>query len=463
MLALLASFLIPRPDAANAATGGPKPPARPNLNVVVIGDFYSYGYATSAEPALQKSAPPTLQALNQIQAANRAVNVNVLFIPVSAATSTSLFQPASLGTSSARLTLISAVRRASTVIVGVGGGNATLAESLRSVLFGGAVSAKAFSQLMANFDNGSYLRAQIALLDAIAARAAPGMSIVTLGYPTMLGEQLPSGFTWFSPFTWTAVSQQRANMSDQLVSALNTANEEATSIAGAGHPGLRFLYANLSAALHGLGSFSLPQGQRHNSTAASARGSQAATMEQTIIGNDLLPYVSQAVNDEFAARNLPAAQSIPPVTPTSRWRLAVLVAPQLRPQPQRPISSSGGSTPPRNSQDNPAYQPPWLPAWPANPPPLAWWPQAPRPGGPSISTPSVPPVAPSLPVGTGGTGDQHQGNHGQLPDTNVVVGPPAPQHQSPGTGQPTQGSGPTGSGGRMGPCQAGLITGSPSR
>src|SRR5260370_17513382 len=226
MLALLASFLIPRPDAANAATGGPKPPARPNPTVVVIGDFYSYGSATSAEPALQKSAPPTPQALKQIQAANRGVNVNVLFIPVSAATSTSLFQPASLGTSSARLTLINAVRRASTVIVGVGGGNATLAESLRSVLFGGAVSAKAFSQLMANFDNGSYLRAQIALLDAIAARAAPGMSIVTLGYPTMLGEQLPSGFTWFSPSPWTAVSQQRANMSDQLVSPLNTANEE---------------------------------------------------------------------------------------------------------------------------------------------------------------------------------------------------------------------------------------------
>jgi len=143
---------------------------------------------------------------------------------------------------------------------------------------------------MANFDNGSYLRAQIALLDAIAARRRlPGMSIVTLGYRPCSASSFRPAFTWFSPFTWTAVSQQRGEHVDKLVSALNTANEEATSIAGAGHPALRFLYANLSAALHGLGSFSLPQGQRHNSTAASTRGSQAITMEQTIIGNDLLP------------------------------------------------------------------------------------------------------------------------------------------------------------------------------
>jgi len=78
MLALLAPILLPRPDAAAAATG----PAKPRLNVVVIGDFFSYGYADSADPALQRSAPPTLQALNQIQAANPGVQVSVLFIPV---------------------------------------------------------------------------------------------------------------------------------------------------------------------------------------------------------------------------------------------------------------------------------------------------------------------------------------------------------------------------------------------
>jgi len=264
MLALLAPILLPRPDAAAAATG----PAKPRLNVVVIGDFFSYGYADSADPALQRSAPPTLQALNQIQAANPGVQVNVLFIPVPEATSASLFQPTPRSTSSAPPVLIKAVSHASVVIVGVGSSNAGLAASMRAVLFGDSVSENAFSRLMAAFDNGSFLRAQTALLDAIAANAAPGASIVTLGYPTILGEQLPSGFTWWSPFTWTAISQQRANMSAQLVSALNTANDQATRIAAAQHSGLHFLYADLSGAMQGAGPISPPH-SRHAAAKAS--------------------------------------------------------------------------------------------------------------------------------------------------------------------------------------------------
>ena len=62
MVVLLAGILIPKPEAAFAATGGHKVPAKPELNVVVIGDFYSYGYATSSDAALRKSLPPTLQA-----------------------------------------------------------------------------------------------------------------------------------------------------------------------------------------------------------------------------------------------------------------------------------------------------------------------------------------------------------------------------------------------------------------
>src|SRR6266567_1578964 len=258
MVVLLASILTPKSDAAVAAAAGLKVPAKPELNVVVIGDFYSYGYATSSEATLRKSVPPTLQALNQVQAANSGVHVNVLFIPLTAATSSSLFDPGNQGALPA---LIGAVMRSSVVIVGIGGGNAPLAGPMRKVLFGTATPAKAFPQLMTSFYDGYYLYSQTALLDAVAAHAAPGTSIVTLGYPTIPGEQLSSGFTWWSPFTWSTVNQQQANMSDQLVSALNTANEQATSIVAAAHSGLHFLYADLSGAMQGTGPSGSQQGQ----------------------------------------------------------------------------------------------------------------------------------------------------------------------------------------------------------
>ena len=244
MVVLLAGFLVPKPEAAFAATAGQKPPAKPELNVVVIGDFYSYGYATSPDAALRKSVPPTLQALDQVQAADSGVKVNVLFIPVPVATSSALFDPGNQELPA----LIRAVRDSSVVIVGIGGGNAALAGPMRSVLFGNAASAKAFPQLMTRFYDGYYLYAQTALLNAVAANAAPGTSIVTLGYPAVSGKQGASGFTWWSPFTSSTVNQQQANMSDQLVSALNVANQQATSIVAAAHSGLHFLNADLSAA-----------------------------------------------------------------------------------------------------------------------------------------------------------------------------------------------------------------------
>jgi len=122
------------------------------------------------------------------------------------------------------------------------------------------------------------------------------------------------------------------------------------------------------------------------------------------------------------------------------------------------MSSSGGSTPPRNSQDNPAYQPPWLPAWPANPPPLAWWPQAPRPGGPSISTPSVPPVAPQSPCGYRGVpATSTRAITDNCPTTKRSCrssGPPSISHRVPA--QPTQASGRRVSGGTHGTMPGGI-------
>jgi len=394
MVALLASILIPKP-AAFAATTGHKTPAKPELNVVVIGDLYSYGYATSSAAALRKSVPPTLQALNEVQAANRGVKLNVLFIPVPVA-----------GNQAELPALIRAVRDSSVVIVGVGGGNAALAGPMRSVLFDSAAPARAFPQLMTRFYDGYYLSAQTALLDAVASLAAPGTSIVTIGYPAISTEQGASGFAWWSPFTWGTVSQQQANMSDQLIAALNTANQQATSIVAATHAGLHFLDADLSGAL-----------------SSSQQGPKGPVL--TAIGNDLLPYISQAVDNELVARDVDGAQSALPSTPVPPWKLHVVF-----PIPtQTTVVSTGRASsrtsqaqtpPPQNNQANPAspvYQPPSFPGL--------------------LVTPLVP-VAASPPEGTAPTA-QGSGNGNEQPTGNAQdSGLPAANVKPAGTTVPAQ-------------------------
>jgi hypothetical protein len=431
MLALLAAILLVRPSAAIAQTGGAKTQAKPVLNVVVIGDFYSYGYAYSADPALRGSVPPTLQALNQIQAANPGIQVNVLFIPVKDATRNWL-PP-----------VVNSVRDANIVIVGVGANDARFTDSMRTILFGTAASAKAFPQLMAVFDNGSFLQAQAAFLSEIAARAAPGASIVTLGYPTVLPEQLPSGFTWWSPFRWTSISQQQANMSNQLVSALNTANDQATSIAAAHHSGLHFLYADLSGALQGKGPFG-PQPGRQDATAASTRGSQS-DLRQTLIGSDLLPYVDQAVNDVLSTKGLQGAQDIPSITPKSRWNLTVHEPVEVQVQPAHPKSNLGVNTQPQINWNDPTSQPPPPSNLPANPTdtggPTAGGQQASGQAKPSISIPSA--DVGQTPSADTGRRDNDQPSGTPQP---VDTGQPSSAAQPSGAGQPSGAAQPSGTG-----------------
>jgi hypothetical protein len=444
MLALLAAILLVRPGAAVAQIGGAKTQAKPALNVVVIGDFYSYGYAYSTDPALRGSVPPTLQALNQIQAANPGVQVNVLFIPVKDATRNWL-PP-----------VVNSVRDAKIVIVGVGANDARVTDSMRTVLFGAAASAKAFPQLMAVFENGSFLQAQAAFLGEIAARAAPGASIVTLGYPTVLPEQLSSGFTWWSPFRWTAISQQQANMSNQLVSALNMANDQATSMVAAHHPGLHFLYADLSGALQGKGPFG-PQPARPGVTSANARGSQSDNLKQTLIGSDLLPYVDQAVNDVLSTKGLQGSQDIPPITPKSRWHLTVHEPVVVQVQPTHPKSNLGVNTQPQINGNNPTSQPPSSSNLPANPAdtggPTANGQQASGQDSPSISIPSadIGQIASAI------TGQRQHGDHGRhspQPVDTAPSGTPQPSDtgqptaaaQPVDTGQPTAAAQPSGTG-----------------
>jgi hypothetical protein len=430
LLALLAAILVVRPGAALAQAAAPKV-AKPSLNVAVIGDFYSYGYAASVNPALRLSAPPTLQALNQIQVANPGVQLNVTFLPVVDATKARLYLGLDAGTPLAAPPQINAVKKANIVIVGVGATNTSFTTWMKTVLFGGALpAAKASAGFMASFDNGSYLESQSTLLNDIAARVTPGASIVTLGYPKVMPEQLPSGLTWWSPFSWSAVSQQRADIANQLVSALNTANNEATSVVAGQHAGLHFLYADLSGALQGKGPFK-PQRGKKGVVSTGTQSAQPNSAQQTIIGNDLLPYVGQAVGNELVAKGVTGSQTqnIPQITPTAQWKLIVEVPVELGPEKQRPARSSSGAA---VSRPNYAVSPPNNVAYPAPPP----WPAS-GDVSPSVLVP-VGVLAPSA-----DTGQQRHGDHSR---SHRDTGQPAATPEPGDTGQPAATPGPAGTG-----------------
>jgi hypothetical protein len=307
---LLATVLFVWPGVANADRTGTaaKPASLPIINVAVIGDFYSYGYSASADAALRHSVPPTLQALNQIQAANPRVRIQVLFIPVAAAVGGGLSRAPGSGKQPGQSALIDEIRSANVVVDGLAVGNARFASTMRAVLFDARASSKTLLRLTSVFGTGAYLKAETALLGSIATRVAPGSSIVTVGYPKVMPRRLSSGsLVWWSPFTGGTVSQLQASMSDQLASALNTANDQATSITGAKYPRLHLFFTDLSAATSG------------------SAGGTATPSAQMIIGNELLPYLDQAVNDELAARGIQGATNVGPVTPGARWYLTVLL------------------------------------------------------------------------------------------------------------------------------------------
>jgi hypothetical protein len=401
LLALLPAVMLVRPDMANAANG-PTSGVKATLNVVVLGDFYSYGYSSSVDPTLRSASPPTLQALNQIQAANPGVQINVMFLPVLDATSARLYQTVNSGSRFASPPQSNAVKHAHIVIVGVGANELGFTNWVRSVLFASSPpSAKASAQYMALFENGSYLQGQTSLLEDIATRAASGASIVTVGYPKVTPEQRASGLTWWSPFSWTEVSQQRANTDNQLVSALNTANNEAASIVGVQHPGLHFLYADLTGALQGKGPLG-PLQVSSGANPANSNSTQSAFLKQTLVGSDLLPYVDQAVNNELVVKRVSGAQHVQPFTAKSKWRLTLAVPVQIWLQQPKSVPSGSGATAPRNTAENPVSQPP---SSVSQPPSSASQPPS------SVSQPSNPADrSPSSPSDNGASGQADNGS-----------------------------------------------------
>jgi lysophospholipase L1-like esterase len=271
-------------SADEQPTGPPVGPPRAVVKVTVIGDSFTSGegadpatYRTvpvpattedgltyesvQIDPAHQSSAAPTLQALNQIQAANPAAQIQVTFVPVSGATRDSLYQTTNPGTPFEQPPQINAVRGADVVIVGIGGNDAGFTNWVRTALSSTAsTSAQQFPQFMQQFNDGTYLANQSQLLTNISELAAPNATIVSLGYPRAMPDTIPGSSMWWSPFSWSTISQNEANLSNQLATTLNANNQDAAFNATSQHPGQQWLYADVSTALQGHELFTSQEG-----------------------------------------------------------------------------------------------------------------------------------------------------------------------------------------------------------
>lgn len=414
LLALPSTSAANAKDATSANVTSPNTPVRPTLHVVVIGDFFSYGYANSADPALRLSVPPTLSALNQVQLADQGLQLHVLFIPVAEATWGKLYRSSGSG----KALLINAVKGANVVIAGVGADVPEFATSLRAILFGSHVSAKMYPPMLGVFRNGSYQREETAFLEDLAAREASGGALVTLGVPQVQQARQ----TWWSPLSWSRISRQQAHRTNHLVSVLDTANARATKAAGTQYQDQHLLYADTSAT---------PSG-------ASARGARATALKETLLGNSLLPYVTQAVDDELSSMGMPGPRDVSPITPSSRWVLNVQL-PSGIPAPLTPSRSGPGHRQPpmiqvaptgqrlTNTQASPGNSRPVvirLPVIPAPPAPI------PKPIAPLI-----------LPAAIGGGGGGAGGTNNSAGSTSTGGG-----NGSPGNGTTSSGNGTTSSG-----------------
>lgn len=365
--------LGPPGPVAPAATA----PAKPTLKVVVIGDSFTSGegassstyrtalaptttedgityYTPQIDPAHQSSTAPSLQALNQIQAANPNVDIQVSFVPVSGATRDSLYQPAHPGTPFEQPPQINAVKGADVVIVGIGGNDARFSDWITTVLGSTeASSTQQFQQFMQPFNNGSYLDGQVKLLNDVSSLAAPNATIISLGYPKALPATVPGTPTWWSPFSWSTISQGEADMSNQLATTLNINNQDASFQAAAAHPQQQWLYADLSNALQGHELFTSQEGL-NGLTPGNLQGSYHPNdLGQRLLASVLQPYVEQAVNDQLNSQGVQGAQNVPPVTPTfsNQWNLRVDIPLQQQQQGQQ------ANQPPADTPQKPADTP----------------------------------------------------------------------------------------------------------
>jgi hypothetical protein len=371
----------------SAGPTGPTAPvtstARPTLKVVVIGDSFTSGEGASSstykqvpapdvtedgiaytsmkiDPAHQSSTAPSLQALNQIQAANPGVDLQVTFVPVSGATRDSLYQTTRPGTPFEQPPQIDAVKGADVVIVGIGGNDARFSDWVHTAVTSTeATSNQQFPQFIQQFNDGTYLNNQVKLLNDISDMASPNATIVSLGYPKALPSTVPGSMTWWSPFSWTTISQGEADMSNQLATTLNTNNQDASFIAQSAHPGQQWLYADLSTALEGHELFTNQEGL-NGLTPGNLNGSYHPNdVGQQLLGATMQPYLTQAVNGQLQRLGVQGAEDVPAITPTfsNMWNLRVDLPLQQQKQDQINQQSGDKTQAPPAQNDKPEQTP----------------------------------------------------------------------------------------------------------
>jgi len=420
----------PSGPAANAS-------AKPILKVAIIGDSFTSGegansstyrtvlapavtedgiayYSYQIDPAHQSSSAPTLQALNQIQAANPGVDIQVSFVPVSGATRDSLYKPTQVGTPFEQPPQINAVTGADVVIVGIGGNDVGFSKWIGTVLTSTeSTSTQAFPQFMQTLNDGSYQASQGQLLDKVSELAAPNATIISLGYPKAMPATIPGSSAFWSPVSWSLISQGEANMSNQLATTLSLNNQDASFVAAAKHPAQQWIFADVSNALQGNELFT-GQEALNGLTPSNPNGSYHPNpLGYQFLASALQPYVEHAVNSQLSKWGVQGAENVPPVTPTfsNQWNLRVDV--------------------PLQTQGQPANQPPANQAPPAQDNP-------PAPDNPPAQAPSDQPAAKDQPKGNDqATPPQPDAPQPNAPQPNASQPDAAqPNTAQPNTGQP---------------------------
>ena len=364
----------PSGPAANAS-------AKPILKVAIIGDSFTSGegansstyrtvlapavtedgiayYSYQIDPAHQSSSAPTLQALNQIQAANPGVDIQVSFVPVSGATRDSLYKPTQVGTPFEQPPQINAVTGADVVIVGIGGNDVGFSKWIGTVLTSTeSTSTQAFPQFMQTLNDGSYQASQGQLLDKVSELAAPNATIISLGYPKAMPATIPGSSAFWSPVSWSLISQGEANMSNQLATTLSLNNQDASFVAAAKHPAQQWIFADVSNALQGNELFT-GQEALNGLTPSNPNGSYHPNpLGYQFLASALQPYVEHAVNSQLSKWGVQGAENVPPVTPTfsNQWNLRVDVPLQTQGQPANQAPPAQDNPP---APDNPPAQAP---------------------------------------------------------------------------------------------------------
>ncbi|WP_328680857.1 GDSL-type esterase/lipase family protein [Streptomyces sp. NBC_00322] len=376
---------------ANAAPGDPG-----HVRITVIGDSYTSGEGASAgtyktvqvtgaegsvlnqiDPAHQSATAPTLRAIDKIAQENPNVTFDVTFVPVSGATRGSLYETVRPGTEFEHSPQIDAVNDANIVIVGVGGNDAGFGNLARTVVTSReSTTEQEFPNMMGPLQDGTYLSQQAAVYQDIASRAAPGATIVTLGYPKVMPDAIPGGSP--SPVSEMLISNREAQLVNEFGSTINSLNQQATQLA-AQQSGANVTYADVSQALSGHELFS-PQEGLNGLDFLNVQGSYHPNdLGQALIANTLTPTVNQAVIHELGNQGLvgppaPEPDPLPPVDP----------APENPPAPLDPGAPDPGTPDP--GVPDPGTPDPGLPD-PGTPDPGVPDPGTPDPGVPDPGTP----------------------------------------------------------------------------